>query len=483
MADLIGADLSGRLVAVPLDDPALVVGPLERDERQAELLDGLEAAHPQQVLLQRPDEALGAAVPFRLAHERRRALDAEEADLGPEVVAQVLAAVVVAEREAGGDVLGERAEALAHRLLHRLESLEAVRVEGSVDADALGRAVVDRHEHGRLALAGHHRGQVGPPHQVDPLGRDRAVVRLWPAGPPGALRWQQAVRPHEPQDAAAAGADAGEAQPGPELAVTLAVEGAVPQELPDRLDQGLVRHRADRPGPPTLALIRAAVAVDGRPRDAPQARDPLQTVDSVGGGRDLPAHRLGLRRAKGRCVSKRSIFASRSSAAIVSSPTLACSRPISASRASAGRLFSDASPPARNWSRQPLSSAAVTASSRETSCRSSPRRSRSNVSCLRRADIRRRGSGVGPSPPAWWARSAGPTPTPTFSSILTSLQLPTCKAVSQRTVGRGTGSKLPRYRVARISGVDAWTSTPVGVQAMRTVNRQGVCVPIGAPSP
>src|SRR4051795_10696463 len=121
MADLIGADLSGRLVAVPLDDPALVVGPLERDERQAELLDGLEAAHPQQVLLQRPDEALGAAVPFRLAHERRRALDAEEADFGVEVVAHVLAAVVVAEREAGGDVLGEGAEALADRPSDRLE--------------------------------------------------------------------------------------------------------------------------------------------------------------------------------------------------------------------------------------------------------------------------------------------------------------------------------------------------------------------------
>src|SRR5206468_7027584 len=112
------------------------------------------------------------------------------------------------------------------------------------------------------------------PHQVDPLGRDRAVVRLWPAGPPGALRCQQAARPQEPQDAAAAGAAAGEAQPGPELAVTLAVEGAVPQELPDRLDQGLVRHRADRPGPPMLALIRAAVPVDGRPRAAPEARHP-----------------------------------------------------------------------------------------------------------------------------------------------------------------------------------------------------------------
>src|SRR4051812_43240634 len=355
-------------------------------------------------------------------HRSERRLPGSTATSSVEVLRRplepALAAVIVAQPQAGGDVLGERAEALAHRLLHRLESLEAVRVEGSVDADALGRAVVDGHEHRGLALAGHHRGQVGAPHQVDPLGRDRAVVRLWPAGPPGALRCQQAVRPHEPQDAAAAGADAGEAQPGPELAVTLAVEGAVPQELPDRLDQGLVRHRADRPGPPTLALIRAAVAVDGRPRDAPQARDPLQTVDSVGGGRDLPAHRLGLRRAKGRCLSKRSIFASRSSAAIVSSPTLACSRPISASRASAGRLFSDASPPARNWSRQPLSSAAVTPSSRETSSRSSPRSRRSTASRLRPADIRRRGSGVDPSPPAWRARSAGPTPTPTFSSTL-----------------------------------------------------------------
>src|SRR4051794_5227906 len=66
------------------------------------------------------------------SREGRRALDAEEADPGLEVVAHVLAAVIVAQPQAGGDVLGERAEALAHRLPHRLESLEAVRVEGSV---------------------------------------------------------------------------------------------------------------------------------------------------------------------------------------------------------------------------------------------------------------------------------------------------------------------------------------------------------------
>jgi hypothetical protein len=107
---------------------------------------------------------------------------------------------------------------------------------------------------------------------------------------------------------------------------------------------------------------------------------------------------------------------------MVSSPTFASRRPISASRASAGRLFSDASPPARNASRQPLSSAAVTPSPRETSSRSSPLSSLSTASCLRRADIRRRG--VGPSPPAWAARSDGTTPAPSFSSILHLLAVP-----------------------------------------------------------
>src|SRR3954447_14890377 len=353
-------------------------------------------------------------------------------------MADVLAAVIVAQLEAGGDVPGERTEALAHRLPDRLERLEAIGAATGVDADALGRAVVDGDEHRGLAFASRDRGQVGAPHQVDPLGGDRAVVGLRAPWPAGALVGQQAVRPHEPQDTAAAGADAGEAQPGPQLAVALAVERAVRQELSDRRCQALVRYGAARPGPLALAGRQGtSVAVDGSPRHAPDARDPLQAVDSARRRRDLPAHRLGLRRAKGRAVSKRSIAASRSSVVIVSSPTLACSRPIAASRASAGRVFSDAPPPARNRSRQPLSSAAGAPRPRETSSRSSPRSRRSTASCLRQADMRRRGSGAGPSPPAWRARSAGPTPTPTVSSISTSLQSPTCKAVSQRTVGRG----------------------------------------------
>src|SRR5436309_1936127 len=131
----------------------------------------------------------------------------------------------------------------------------------------------------------------------------------------------------EPQDAAPAGADAREAQPCPQLTIALTVEGAVLQQLPDLPDQGRVRHRAERPRPPPLAAIRAAVAVDGRPRDAPQARDPLDAVRLVRGGRDPAAHRLDLLRAKGRPASSRPALAPSRSLAMVSSPTFAFRRP------------------------------------------------------------------------------------------------------------------------------------------------------------
>ena len=141
---MLGPDLGGCPVAVPLDDPGLVVGLPEGEECQAQLLDGVEAADPQQVLLQHPDEALGAAVPFRLPNERRRAFDAEKADLGLEVVADILTAMVVAEPKAGCDALGEAAMALADGLLDRLEGLEAIGAAAGVDADRAGSVCLDR---------------------------------------------------------------------------------------------------------------------------------------------------------------------------------------------------------------------------------------------------------------------------------------------------------------------------------------------------
>ncbi len=64
---MLGADLGWGSIAVSLDDPGPVVGVLEGVEGLTQLLDGGETADPQQVLLQRPDEALDAAVALGLA--------------------------------------------------------------------------------------------------------------------------------------------------------------------------------------------------------------------------------------------------------------------------------------------------------------------------------------------------------------------------------------------------------------------------------
>jgi hypothetical protein len=91
---------------------------------QAQVLDGGEAADPEQVLLEGADEALDAAVALGLTDEGGRARDAEEGELALEVVGDELAAVIVTQPQAARDALGEGAEADAHPLAERLERLE-----------------------------------------------------------------------------------------------------------------------------------------------------------------------------------------------------------------------------------------------------------------------------------------------------------------------------------------------------------------------
>ncbi len=50
------------LEPVPLDEPGGVVGLLEGEQGLTELFQGAEGPHPQEVLFQGADEALGAAV-------------------------------------------------------------------------------------------------------------------------------------------------------------------------------------------------------------------------------------------------------------------------------------------------------------------------------------------------------------------------------------------------------------------------------------
>src|SRR3954463_9626384 len=100
--------------------------------------------------------------------------------------------------------------------------------------------------------------------------RSVVIVPSWALEPCGRpARWcanRRAVLAHEPQDAAPAGADAGKAQPGPQLAVALAMKGTVPEQLLDRCHQAFVRHRALRPGSPADGLLRVTtVSVNGGP--------------------------------------------------------------------------------------------------------------------------------------------------------------------------------------------------------------------------
>ena len=77
-------------MAVALDEPLGVVAVLEGEECQAQGFDGVEALDPEELFFEGADEAFGAAVALGLADEGGRAPEAEEADLGLEVVADVL---------------------------------------------------------------------------------------------------------------------------------------------------------------------------------------------------------------------------------------------------------------------------------------------------------------------------------------------------------------------------------------------------------
>ena len=104
-----------------------VVCPLERKQGQAEFLDGREAPHPQQILLQRADEALRDAVAFGLPHEARGTFDAEERDLLLKIVGQVVRPVVVTQPQPTGSRL-RRCPRSVRRMPWRIGSRASKRV-------------------------------------------------------------------------------------------------------------------------------------------------------------------------------------------------------------------------------------------------------------------------------------------------------------------------------------------------------------------
>src|SRR4051794_33903679 len=371
--------------------------------------------HPKEVLFQGANEALGDAVALGLADEGGRALDAEEGDLVLEVAGHVVRAVVVAEGETLGRVLLDAAEVAQHALADRLERLEAVTGASGMVADALAGAVVDGNEHpGPTFFDGHGLGHVGASHCVHRGGGDGAVVGAL-LGTTDAVRRQQAVLAHEATDPPGRGADAGMAQPGPNLAVALAMQARAKDLGANVLEQhgitaGTYRAPAWRTGR-CRGVGRRTMAVDCGTGEPPDPGDPGQAVGVARGRREGPAHRLDLRRAKGRPPSRAAIFCSSSSLAMVTSPSLAFRRSSSSSRLSRSRAFIAASAATRARSRHSLSRATVTLSSRARVSSGSPRSRRVTAASLRRAELRR----SGPAPPegapasAFWAPAGAPS--------------------------------------------------------------------------
>ena len=64
--------------SVAIDQPGCVAGLSEREQRLSQLPEGPEGPYPQQIFLQRADEALGTSIAFRGADEYRRPVDAAE---------------------------------------------------------------------------------------------------------------------------------------------------------------------------------------------------------------------------------------------------------------------------------------------------------------------------------------------------------------------------------------------------------------------
>jgi len=66
---------------MPLEQPVLIESFLELQQRLPQFFDGIEVAHPQQLLLQGADEALGHAVALRRPDKARAGFDAEKLQL------------------------------------------------------------------------------------------------------------------------------------------------------------------------------------------------------------------------------------------------------------------------------------------------------------------------------------------------------------------------------------------------------------------
>ena len=243
-------------------------------------------------------------------------------------------------------------EAFADALADRLQGLEAGPALGGMEPDARGRAVIDGHEDDGCPLGDGHGGRhVCAPHHVGRLGGDGPIVRpsAHARGPRAAGLGGRAR--------ASTGAPAPSRCAFPRPAASPRLFGRPHHETarlrapgeggpPGRRPGQRRSARGDDTVQETVSPAAAHTHWSGRgaTRGRPAARQTPDGWRSTSGA----THRVDLRRAKGPPASSWSTFAYSHSVSISSSPSLACSRRGSSSRASGARLFRPACPAARN---------------------------------------------------------------------------------------------------------------------------------------
>ena len=142
----------GASVAVLFQEPVLVVAIEVRPDGGADLLDVLEDASENDLLLQRADEALGDAVGFRLTDESEAGRHAEEPQLVLEVLGHERAAVVVTQQHPARGIRADGSEDLADGQRQRLSGGVTVAVLGDMPAEALGVPVLGDDEQRDVAV-------------------------------------------------------------------------------------------------------------------------------------------------------------------------------------------------------------------------------------------------------------------------------------------------------------------------------------------
>jgi hypothetical protein len=123
---LLPAHLSRGFIAVALDDPVFIAGPLKLQEGLAQFLQGAESPHPEQVFFEDADKARGAAVAFRGPDKGWRAFYTQKSKFFLKIMRHILAAVVVSQGQALGGLRREGAEILPHPLFEGFQGLERV---------------------------------------------------------------------------------------------------------------------------------------------------------------------------------------------------------------------------------------------------------------------------------------------------------------------------------------------------------------------